>query len=225
MLYTISDLHLSTNSDKPMDIFSGWENHAEKIKTNWLNIVKDDDIVVIPGDISWAMNLEEALSDFKFIDVLPGKKIIGKGNHDYWWTSVSKMKKFLSENDINSIDFLFNNSFTYENISICGTRGWMMEENEPHDELLVKREEGRLIRSLEDAKTEEKIVFLHYPPIWGDNVFGKFVDIMLKHNVKKCYYGHIHGPSIAFAPNGNFYGIDFKIVSADAIKFNIDLIC
>ena len=197
-LYAISDLHLPIGVNKPMDIFgSKWTNYVSRLKENWENIVTDNDTVVIPGDISWAMYLDEAVPDFSFIHNLPGKKIISKGNHDYWWTTMSKLKKFLSENKFSSIEFMQNNTFLYNNIAICGTRGCSSLGNgeaSDEDRKIYERELGRLELSINDAKKhnpEKIIVFFHYPPISFDLAETGFSRIMKENNIELCIYGHL----------------------------------
>ncbi len=221
-LYAIADLHLSLGTDKPMDIFSGWDNYIERLSENWKKLVNDNDTVVIAGDISWAMKLSECTEDFKFINSLPGKKIFLKGNHDYWWETVSKINAFLEENHFDTISILFNNSFEIEDYVICGTRGWGIECEKDEDIKILKRECGRLRLSLEDAKNSNKepIVFLHYPPVFGNNVCSEIIDILKEYNIKKCYYGHIHGSNMIKASLiGEYEGIYFKLISCDAVSF------
>ncbi len=221
-VYAISDLHLSLNSDKSMDIFDGWKDYVEKIKKNWENTIKENDTVVIIGDISWAMSLEEAKKDFEFINKLPGKKILIKGNHDYWWITKSKTEKFLKENNFESISILFNSAYLVENICVCGTRGWMYNSEEPEDEKIYLREIGRLKRSL-DCSNEygvNPVVFLHYPPVYAFNESEEIINILIERKVKKCYYGHIHGSGAKKnIVEGVYKGIDFKLVSCDYIDF------
>ena len=226
-IYAISDLHLAFGTNKPMDIFGyNWENHAEKIKKDWLNKVKEEDLVLLPGDFSWAMNLEDTYEDFKFLNELPGKKLLLKGNHDYWWSTITKLRKYVEVNDFSTIEFLYNNSFEFENYIICGTRGWMHQENEENDKIL-KRENIRLELSLNDGIQKfgidkEIIVCTHYPPfIKKNNGITEAVRIMLKYNVKKCLYGHLHGVAHADALQGNVLGIDFKLVSCDYTNFSL----
>ena len=176
-LYTIGDLHLSEFSEKPMDVFGGvWQGYRDKIINNWNELITDDDMVVICGDISWGMSLKESLLDFRLIDSLPGKKLILKGNHDLWWDTVSKMKRFFKENDIKTIDFLHNNCYFYNSVAICGSRGWAWEEGEAHDEKIWNRELLRLEASIKEAvknKPEEIYCFLHYPPVVDRNKIEK----------------------------------------------------
>ena len=222
-LFILGDPHLSEGVSKPMDVFGGvWENYTSKLIENWKNIVSEDDTVVLAGDISWGMNLKEALPDFKLLDSLPGRKLLLKGNHDYWWETVSKMKRFFQENEICSIDFIYNNSFTVDGISICGTRGWTVEtENTTeNDKKIIKREAGRLERSLSSApKDTEKVAVLHYPPIFEDYKAVEILDVLQKYDVKRCYYGHLHAFSVKKAKKGEFFGIKFYLVSADSIDF------
>jgi predicted phosphohydrolase len=221
-LYAIGDLHLSLQTEKPMDIFGGrWENYVEKIKIGFSDL-GDDDLCVICGDISWAMNLEESLEDFRFIDALPGKKIILKGNHDYWWSTVGKTEAFFSKNDITTIKILFNNSHTYGDVSICGTRGWFFEEesdNPEQDRKIMNREVQRLERSIAAAETGEKICFFHYPPRYGAYRCDEILEVLYRNGVQRCYYGHIHGPAHKKATNGKVQGIEYGLVSADFLDF------
>lgn len=221
-LYAIADLHLSLGTDKPMDIFHGWDNYLERLTANWKKLVADDDTVVIAGDISWAMKLTDCEKDFEYINSLPGQKILLKGNHDYWWDTVSKINRFLSEKKFDTIKVLFNNSYEVDNYVLCGTRGWSIECEKDEDIKILNRECGRLRLSLEDAEKSNKqpIVFLHYPPVYGNNVCREIIDILKEYNIKKCYYGHIHGSNmIKAALNGEFEGINFKLVSCDAVSF------
>ena len=217
-LYAIGDLHLSFSEkiNKPMDIFSDrWLNHGEQLKNNWE--ATDSDTTVIAGDISWAMNFSELAPDFAFIDSLPGKKIILKGNHDYWWTTVKKMKQFAS--GYPSIEFLHNNSFEIDGISVCGTRGWIPEPDEPQDEKVLLREVGRLKESIKSAKDGEKAVFLHYPPITLATRCDEIMDVLHEYGIKRCFYGHLHGKAIKGALTGMAEDIEFKLISADFLGF------
>ena len=222
-LYTIGDLHLSEYSEKPMDIFGGvWQGYRDKIINNWNELVQDDDTVVICGDISWGMSLKESLLDFRLIDSLPGKKLILKGNHDLWWDTVSKMKRFFKENDINTIDFLHNNCYFYNSAAICGSRGWAWEEGEGHDEKIWNRELLRLEASLKEAakkNPEEIYCFLHYPPVVDRNEVSDFEQLMIRYGVKRCYYGHLHSLGLKNAYNGNKEGVEYQVVSADYLNF------
>ena len=229
-IYTIGDLHLAFKENKPMDIFGeNWKNHEKKIKQSWVKQVTNDDLVVLPGDFSWAMHLEDTDMDFEYLNSMPGKKLMLKGNHDYWWGTLSKMRKYLQENNYNNIDFVYNNSYKFENYIIAGTRGWNITEDE-EDKKIYNREIQRLELSLKDAiqkkhNQEEIIVFMHYPPITKTKIEleqeTKFVELMKKYNVKRCYYGHLHGSSIKEAIEGDVEGIQFKLVSADALDFKL----
>lgn len=229
-IYTIGDLHLSFHENKPMSIFGeNWEGHEEKIKNDWTKKVQENDLVVIPGDFSWSTYLKDTVQDFDYLNKLPGKKLLLKGNHDYWWTTVTSMKNFLQENCFENIDFLYNNSYEYENYIICGTRGWSNTED-GEDKKLLKREALRLELSLQDGiknygEEKEILVFMHYPPINNSNLIqnetNEFVRIMQKYDVKRCYYGHLHSNSIQEAVEGKHFGIDFKLVSADGVDFKL----
>lgn len=220
-LFVMADLHLPIAVNKPMDIFGGWDNYVERISENWEKNVSDEDTVVIPGDISWAMSLEQALPDFKFIHELKGKKIISKGNHDYWWTSAAKLNRFVEENGFDSIRFLHNNHYAYGSLGICGTRGWINDNGEPADAKVLAREAARLETSLRSAEAEglEPVVFLHYPPLYGTEYNYDILDVMYRHNIKRCFYGHVHGKGHKYAVNGERDGIDFRLVSADYMQF------
>ena len=232
-IYVIGDLHLSFNTPKPMDIFGkNWKGHEEKIKRDWLQKVKDEDLVVLPGDFSWETYLENTKKDFEYLNSLPGKKILLKGNHDYWWTTITSMRKFLKENNFENIDFLYNNSYEFENKILCGTRGWSITDEETNEKL-INRELIRLELSLQDGVNKygtdkEIIVFMHYPPITKAKIItgqeAKFVEMMRKYKVKRCFYGHLHGTSIADAVEGNIEGIELKLVSADGLDFELQKI-
>ena len=221
-LYAIGDLHLSLGSDKPMDVFGGgWDNYIEKILSGF-SVVGQDDICVLCGDSSWAMSLDECQRDFTFINGLPGKKIILKGNHDYWWTTASKMKSFFASNGIESIEILHNNCFFYEKIAICGTRGWLSdgESDTEHNQKIMARETARLRASLAAAgDAEEKLCFFHYPPRFKNMVCHDLVSVMNEFGVKKCWYGHIHSYGHGFAVRGEVEGIVYEMVSADYVDF------
>ncbi len=218
-VFAIADTHLSFGTDKPMDSFPGWSDYVSRIEKNWRKLIENDDTVIIAGDISWAMNFKELYKDFEFLNSLPGTKIIIKGNHDYWWNTASKMNKFLEESGFNTIKFLYNNSFDVEGVSICGSRGWMYESGEEHDEKVLAREVGRIQRSLESAVNGEKIVFLHYPPITTDTRCDEIFEVLKSFKVKRCYYGHLHGAAAYSAVDGNVDGIEFRLISCDRLGF------
>ncbi|MBQ9979959.1 MAG: metallophosphoesterase [Oscillospiraceae bacterium] len=220
-IYAIGDLHLSLSSNKPMDIFGpGWENHENRLIEGFSQIGPED-VTVLCGDISWAMGTAEAAEDFKFINALPGKKIILKGNHDYWWQTRAKLDKFFAENEITTVDILHNNCFFHDGVAICGTRGWFYEEEKDgaHDEKIMNRELMRLEASLKAAGDAEKICFLHYPPRWGSYICRPLVDILNNYGVKKCCYGHLHGPAHRQAITGMCAGVEYFMVAADHLGF------
>ena len=224
-LFALADPHLSFNSAgeeyKPMGIFGdSWLNHGEKIRANWLDVVQDDDVVLLPGDISWAMTLEEVQPDLNFLAKLPGRKIISKGNHDLWWDSLSKVKKILPE----GFAIIQNNSFVFGDVAVCGTRGWQCPEGafaDTHDEKIFQRELGRLKLSLDSVPKEvrHKIVMLHYPPVNGRQERSAFVELMLQYGVELCLYGHLHSYAIQNALEGVHWGMEFQLVSADYLGF------
>lgn len=236
-IFSIADLHLSHGTNKQMDVFgSRWIGYMAKIEKYWRAVVNDNDFVIIPGDISWAMSLEAAESDLVFIDKLPGKKLLGKGNHDYWWDSMTKMKNALAKWNITTIDFLHNNAFIVEDYIICGTRGWYIDEkqqNTPTDvdyKKILTREVLRLDMSLSDAvkkRTDAEIldgykreilVFLHFPPVFKNFICREFIDKLKEYGIKHCYFGHIHGV-YEVSRTTEFEGITFTQISADFLNF------
>lgn len=225
-IYVIADLHLSFSQDKPMSIFGeNWEGHSEKIKNNWISKVKPEDTVVLPGDFSWAMYLQDTYKDFEYLNSLPGKKLLLKGNHDYWWTTVTNMRNFLEENKFKNIDFIYNNSYLVENKILTGTRGWNLLDTE-NSSKMIKRESIRLQLAIEDGikkygDDKEIIAFMHYPPISNTNKKSEFLKILKQYDIKRCYYGHLHGKSHQDAVEGIVDGIEFKLVSADYLNFDV----
>lgn len=220
MIYGLSDLHLDSTGDKSMEVFGeAWKDYENRIISNWNTIVEEDDLVLIPGDISWALKLEEALDDLRLIDSLPGKKILMKGNHDYWWKSLTKLKDL----DLTSIDFLQNNSFEYKDISIAGTRGWSSRDSlgfSENDEGIFKRELIRLDLSLSSVEPGRDIIaMLHYPPF--DRYFkpNEFGQILESYKVKTCVYGHLHAEGLRGVVEGKIGGIEYKCLSADFLNF------
>lgn len=223
-IFAISDLHLSTTCDKPMNVFSSkWDNYTDKMRENWNKIVSENDYVIIPGDISWATYLEDAVTDFAYIHSLNGKKLISKGNHDYWWTTLNKMNLFLNENGFDSISIMKNTAYMIGDTAICGTRGWIIPSSAVgEDAKIFEREKQRLILSLEDASAmgaKNIICALHYPPVSKESENSEFLDIMNAYGVKRCIYGHLHGISHASAPIGVFSGIKLQLVSCDYLNF------
>lgn len=222
-LYTISDLHLGFNVEKPMDIFGDkWKNHSEKIRENWINKITDEDMVLIAGDISWSLKEQDSKYDLDWINELPGKKIISKGNHDYWWGSISKLNAMYE-----NTKFLQNNFYVYEDYAICGTRGWMCPAGDKYttkDEKIYNREQIRLRLSLEAAKKkgfEKIIVMLHYPPTNEKFEESEFTKIIKEYAVERVIYGHLHGPVLlGNVLNGYLDGIEYILSSSDYIDFN-----
>lgn len=220
-LYAISDLHLSLSSDKPMDVFGEqWYNHDERIKENWIKKITDKDTILIAGDISWSMKIEDGKADLQWIHRLPGRKIISKGNHDYWWGSISKLNSLYED-----ISFVQNNFFTYENYAICGTRGWTIpgEKYSDHDMKIYNREQIRLKISLDkavEAGYNKIIVMIHYPPVNDKFENSDFTNIFEQYGVEKVVYGHLHGPSLKHVFEGKQNGIEYIMTSCDYINFD-----
>ena len=233
-LYTIADLHLSTlaSTNKSMEVFGHrWSDYTERLKSAWERLVTPNDTVVIPGDVSWALTLDEAVSDLKFIDTLPGKKIIGKGNHDFWWCTVKKHETLFEREGIRSISFLFNNAHTVEDFIVAGTRGWYQDEdakNAPDNadfDKLTARETGRLRTSLaaaaklnEENPEKEIIAFMHFPPVWNGKASTPLIEVLRQYGVKRVYFGHIHG-SYSVPPSFTYEDIEMTLISADYLSF------
>ncbi|MEA4912618.1 MAG: metallophosphoesterase [Oscillospiraceae bacterium] len=224
-VFAIADLHLSLGVEKPMDIFEGWGDYTERLRANWTDAVGAQDTVVVPGDVSWGMTLEQAAPDFDFIERLPGRKIILKGNHDYWWQTRKKLEDFKAARGYTTIDFLFNDSYVVGDVGICGTRSWFYDEAQ--SDRVFQRELGRLKMSLDDLAQKscgERVAFLHYPPVYRGFRCPEIIELLRAYGVRRCYYGHIHGDSIAWAYNGNCGGVEFRLVSADNLQFRPYLI-
>lgn len=220
-LYAIGDLHLCLGAEKPMDIFGGaWVGYMDKMKEG-LSVIGPEDTTVLLGDLSWALGLEQARADFAWIHGIPGRKIILKGNHDYWWNTAAKFYKFCEENGFSDMLILNNNHYVYGDTAICGTRGWFFEEEKSgqHDEKVFKRELLRLEASLKSAGELQKIVFLHYPPRYKGYTCPEILELLEKYDVRQCYYGHLHGASHGLAMEGIWDGVDFRLVSADKLNF------
>lgn len=236
-VFVMADTHLSIGTNKPMDKFGArWKNHTEKIRENWLNTVSADDTVVIPGDLSWGINLEESLDDFRFIDALPGKKILLKGNHDYWWDTVTKMTAFFAENDISTMSFLHNNAVRCEDFILCGSRGWYTEDkkvitqNDVDTGKLIAREVGRLKMSLDAGKAMQKqiaetegavpemLVFLHFPPYFKGYICDEIILELYRYEIRRCYFGHIHGMYDVPATR-RYMDMDFTLIAGDYLNF------
>lgn len=220
-LYAIGDLHLCLGAPKPMDIFGGaWVGYMDKLKEG-LSVIGPEDTTVLLGDLSWALGLEESRADFAWINDIPGRKIILKGNHDYWWSTASKFYKFCEANGFENMLILNNNCYEYDQWAICGTRGWFFEEERHgvHDEKVFKRELIRLETSLKAAGEREKMVFLHYPPRYKGYECREILDLLKKYRVRRCFYGHLHGGSHGLAMEGIWDGVDFRLVAADYLNF------
>ena len=225
-LYAIGDLHLGLSVDKPMDVFgSGWDSHVERLRAAFAKL-HDDDVTVLCGDTSWGIDFQESLADFQFIDALPGRKLILKGNHDYWWNTAAKMKRFFAENGLTTIEILHNNCHTYGDYALCGTRGWFFEEDQkPHNEKVLNREVGRLEASLKLAEGRPILAFLHYPPLYEGYRCPEILKKLEEYGVERCFYGHLHGVTHRRAIQGSFGGVDYSLVSADYLRFEPKKIC
>ena len=232
-LFVIADLHLSSDGSKSMEVFGPrWKDYQTKIEKNWKAVVNPEDTVIIPGDISWSLKLEDTLEDFRFLDSLPGTKLIGKGNHDFWWATLSKMNAFFEQNKLETLKILYNNAYRLEDCIVCGTRGWFVEENQQHTvgevdyERIVNREVVRLRLSLEEAKKLQLqnepplpiLVFLHFPPIWNGFECREIIELLKEYGIHSCYFGHIHGAYYAKRTQ-EFEGIDLTLCAADYLNF------
>lgn len=222
-VFALGDLHLPLGINKPMNKFGKqWDNYVERIADSWQSLVGQDDTVVIPGDFSWATYIEQAERDFEYLERLNGRKIIVKGNHDYWWTTMSKMKEYVSLHGFDSIYFLQNNSYTADGVSICGTRGWIYPSSDGFSELDRKyhsREVARLEMSLKCAETDEIYVFTHYPPMSRACEGNSFTDMMKSYGVRKCIYGHLHANTHCNRIAPDVDGIEYILVSSDYLRF------
>ena len=221
-VYTIADLHLSFGADKPMNVFNGWQNYEERVKANWLETVRPEDTVVLAGDFSWGMSLQDTLPDFRFIDGLPGEKLLVKGNHDYWWVTRKKMDAFFAEHGLSTLHILHNDCYAYEGYGICGTRGWVnMDQDEPANAKVIAREAQRLEVSLQAAEAQglTPIAFLHYPPIYGASCCWEMLEVLWRHHVADCWYGHVHGKAHSHAINGERDGVNYHLISGDYVHF------
>ncbi|MBQ9469180.1 MAG: metallophosphoesterase [Clostridia bacterium] len=224
-LYVLSDTHLSLSTGKPMDVFGArWKDHAERIAFFMKRDLTNDDVTVIPGDVSWGMDLKEARDDLRFLDALPGKKILGKGNHDYWWSTQTKINAFFEKENLKTLSLLFNNAYSVGNIAVCGTRGWYFDAASPAGtdrDKIVAREAGRLRRSLEAGRAfnaAESVVFMHFPPVFGDFECRELTGVLKEFGVKRCYYGHLHAQydvPRAFTHDG----VSYRIASSDYLQF------
>lgn len=239
-IFAIADLHLSLTSGKPMDVFGpSWENYVERLETAWRSKIRPEDTVLIPGDISWGMTMDEALADFRFIESLPGTKILSKGNHDFWWNTNKKVEDFFALHGLTSMKLLKNNGYLVENSLIAGTRGWLLPENpesKEGDEKIYLREVGRLERSLQDSirmyenareadptlteKEVRRIAMLHYPPVYDPERENGFTQALQKYGFTLCLYGHLHGRGHLKAFNGEKDGVEYRLIAADFLRFD-----
>ena len=221
-LFAIADLHLSLNGEKPMDVFRGWQNYIQRLEENWRRVVREGDTVVIAGDISWAMKIEDALLDFQFLHSLPGEKILLKGNHDYWWSTRNKIDQFLLEHGFSDMKVLHNCAYLVEGKALCGTRGWLYNSETAEDRKIVAREAGRLTMSMDEANRlgGELVAFPHYPPVYDAMECSEILELLASNRIKHCYFGHIHGQYAAQkALVGEYKGVQMHLISADYVQF------
>lgn len=219
-LWAIGDLHLSLGADKPMDVFGGaWVGYVDKLRAE-LSCIGPEDTTVLLGDLSWSLDLEHAVEDFTFINRIPGQKYIIKGNHDYWWSTAEKFRRFCLEHGFEHMQVLNNNCFFYEDTALCGTRGWFYDLDNGHNEKVFRRELIRLETSLKAAgECEEKLCFLHYPPVYRGYRCPEIQELLARYGVKRCYYGHLHGDSHRLAIEGLVDGVEYRLAAADFTGF------
>ncbi len=232
-LFVLADLHLSSDGAKSMEVFGNrWKDYMQKIQKNWCAVVEPEDTVIVPGDISWGLKLEDAVEDLRFLDALPGQKLIGKGNHDFWWSTAAKMKAMMEKEGLTTLKMLYNNAYLLEDCIVSGTRGWFVEEAQQHtvgdtDYLrIVNREVIRLRLGLDAAKKLQEedgrglpiLVFLHFPPVWNGFVCEEIVSVLREYGIKDCYFGHIHG-AYHLPRSFEHEGISFTLCAADALNF------
>ena len=221
-VYTIADLHLSLDGKKPMDVFPGWNDYVSRLTKNWNALVTPQDTVVIAGDISWAMKLEDADLDFAYLNRLPGKKLLLKGNHDYWWSTRKKIETYLTDRGFSTLSIVHNSAVPVGEIAVCGTRGWLYNAETLEDQKIVNREVGRLTTSLREAESLglRPVVFLHYPPLYANFRCGEILNVLKEWNIRDCYFGHIHGSQAAKrAVVGEYSGIKMHLISCDTVQF------
>lgn len=225
-LYVLGDPHLSFRSQKPMDIFGGaWNGYVDKLREG-LSILREEDTIVLAGDISWGMSLEESTEDFAFLDTFPGRKLIVKGNHDYWWTTANKTYRFWEEHGFKTLNLLHNNCYEYGGYALCGTRGWFLDEDKNgHNQKVFNRELLRLETSLKAAGEKPKLVFLHYPPLYQGYSCPEILNLLEQYQVRACYYGHLHGGSHRLALEGMHGSVDYHLVAGDYLGFHPLKIC
>ena len=225
-LYVLGDPHLSFRSQKPMDIFGGaWNGYVDKLRDG-LSVLREEDTIVLAGDISWGMSLEESTEDFAFLDAFPGRKLIVKGNHDYWWTTANKTYRFWEEHGFKTLNLLHNNCYEYGGYALCGTRGWFLDEDKNgHNQKVFNRELLRLETSLKAAGEKPKLVFLHYPPLYQGYSCQEILNLLEQYRVRACYYGHLHGGSHRLALEGMHGSVDYHLVAGDYLGFHPLKIC
>lgn len=221
-VFAIADLHLPLGVNKPMDIFGGWDNYVERLHDNWQSKVRAEDTVIVPGDISWALKIDDTLKDFEFIENLNGTKVFLKGNHDLWWSTRSKVEKFWADNGFKTLHLVQNDHYQIGSSAVCGTRGWINDDSEPADAKVIAREAIRLEMSIKSALDAglKPVVFLHYPPLYASAENLDILEVLHKYEIKNCFYGHLHGKTHAFAVNGTRDGITYQLVSADFLHFD-----
>ena len=219
-IFAIGDLHLSLGTDKPMDVFPGWEGYLPKLESKWRTLIQENDTVILAGDTSWAMRLQDTKADFDFLQTLPGRKWMLKGNHDYWWTTARKMESYIAANGWDTLHILHNNCCLVDGKALCGSRGWPFDDAAAQSAKIMSREAGRLEMSLAaGGEAQERIAFLHYPPVFGNACARELVDVLKAHGVQQCFYGHLHGKAIRYAVQGEREGIRYKLISADGLAF------
>lgn len=220
-LYALGDTHLSLGGNKAMDTFGGnWKGYVEKLRQGFAQLTAEDQVVLC-GDISWGMSLEEALPDFQYLEqIFPGKKYLLKGNHDYWWTTANKMMTFFNDHGLHNFVLLHNNCHFFQGTALCGTRGWFFEEEaDGHNEKVFRRELMRLETSLKSAGEAERLCFLHYPPLYQGYICQEIVDLLERYHVKACYYGHLHGGSHRLAQEGRRGTVEYHLIAGDYVNF------
>lgn len=219
-IFAIGDLHLSLGTDKPMDVFPGWEGYLPKLESKWRTLIQENDTVILAGDTSWAMRLQDTKADFDFLQTMPGRKWMLKGNHDYWWTTARKMESYIAANGWDTLHILHNNCCLVDGKALCGSRGWPFDDAAAQSAKIMSREAGRLEMSLAAGdEAQERIAFLHYPPVFGNACARELVDVLKAHGVQRCFYGHLHGKAIRYAVQGEREGIRYKLISADGLAF------
>ena len=221
-VFAIADLHLGHSVNKPMGVFGpDWHNHEQTIQANWTSRVGPEDLVLLPGDISWAMTLAEVKEDLAYIGQLPGTKVMIRGNHDYWWSGIGKVRQNLPA----SLYALQNDAVTFEGITLCGSRGWILPAHprfKEEDATIFAREISRLKMSLESAATygNPLIAMMHYPPLGSEGLTTPFTELLTSFGVQTCVYGHLHGPAHRYGFEGMLDGVNYVLVSADFIQFS-----